>query len=321
MTITERLMGGVPLSWLTADEWISPHQISFISDTQGTIFGLKLKAIVNDINEVEEAHRGLYIEEEKDENGVKKKTGRWRLQVEGAETEEDIASLRSALAKERQKGERLDALEKKFKDINPEEYRRLQEEAERQRAREEQIQRDTQAAIEAAKRDHEQAMTQVQSQLRDVTVRYHELFVETQLYPHIAEAKGSHDLLLPHLKKRVRVREDARTKELKLELLNADGGKLLGAEGADGTFKDLVEEFRKSERFGRAFDGYNQSGSGAGGDQGGGRGNGQDVKNPWSKEHWNMTEQGKILTAEPERAKALALQAGHKAPTGARRPV
>ncbi|MDY4280856.1 MAG: DUF6651 domain-containing protein [[Pasteurella] mairii] len=35
-------------------------------------------------------------------------------------------------------------------------------------------------------------------------------------------------------------------------------------------------------------------------------------KNPWTKEHWNMTEQGKLFKASPEKAKHLADQAGYK---------
>ena len=35
-------------------------------------------------------------------------------------------------------------------------------------------------------------------------------------------------------------------------------------------------------------------------------------KNPWSKEHWNLTEQGRLLVKDPEKAKQMAAQAGHK---------
>lgn len=35
-------------------------------------------------------------------------------------------------------------------------------------------------------------------------------------------------------------------------------------------------------------------------------------KNPWTKEHWNLTEQGRIYREDPEKAKRLAAEAGHK---------
>ena len=34
-------------------------------------------------------------------------------------------------------------------------------------------------------------------------------------------------------------------------------------------------------------------------------GSGSGIKNPWSKEHWNLTEQGRILREDPELAKQL----------------
>lgn len=52
-----------------------------------------------------------------------------------------------------------------------------------------------------------------------------------------------------------------------------------------------------------------------GGNSGGGSGSGTGdggFKNPWSKEHWNMTEQGKLFKESPEKARQLAAQVGHK---------
>lgn len=37
-------------------------------------------------------------------------------------------------------------------------------------------------------------------------------------------------------------------------------------------------------------------------------------KNPWAKEHWNLTEQGKVLRADRVRAEKLAKAAGHTLP-------
>lgn len=57
-----------------------------------------------------------------------------------------------------------------------------------------------------------------------------------------------------------------------------------------------------------------QGGGSNGNVNGGGGGN-----NPFSAEHWNMTEQGKVLQANPERAKQLAAAAGTT--VGGRKPV
>lgn len=55
---------------------------------------------------------------------------------------------------------------------------------------------------------------------------------------------------------------------------------------------------------GRAFVGQ-PKGGGAGGGQGS-----NTTKNPWSKDHWNMTEQGKLIRENPTKARQLAKEAG-----------
>lgn len=41
------------------------------------------------------------------------------------------------------------------------------------------------------------------------------------------------------------------------------------------------------------------------------------IKNPWAKEHWNLTEQGRLLKADRVKADQLAKAAGHKIPDAA----
>lgn len=62
-----------------------------------------------------------------------------------------------------------------------------------------------------------------------------------------------------------------------------------------------LTELRQSKPFYWPASNLPHMGTG-GGHQGG--------NNPWSAEHWNMTEQGKIYTANPKKAEQLAAQAG-----------
>ena len=62
----------------------------------------------------------------------------------------------------------------------------------------------------------------------------------------------------------------------------------------------------------------NSAGGGAGGNRGG---NDMGGKNPWSAEHWNMTEQGKLVQSDRAKAEQLAKAAGHASAVGARRPA
>ena len=59
-------------------------------------------------------------------------------------------------------------------------------------------------------------------------------------------------------------------------------------------------------------DGYlfkDEEPGGTGGSKGNGGKGGQSINNPWSKEHFNLTEQGRLLKEDPEKAKLLMAQA------------
>lgn len=60
---------------------------------------------------------------------------------------------------------------------------------------------------------------------------------------------------------------------------------------------------------GKAF--IEAAGNSGGGAHGGGSGSGK-VNNPWSREHWNMTEQARIFREDPERARKMAAAHGKK---------
>jgi hypothetical protein len=62
-------------------------------------------------------------------------------------------------------------------------------------------------------------------------------------------------------------------------------------------------------------------GPSGGGGAGGNRGGGGATSNPFTHEHWNMTEQGRIITADPQKADQLAKTAGHKDALTAVRPT
>lgn len=79
---------------------------------------------------------------------------------------------------------------------------------------------------------------------------------------------------------------------------------------AAGNIKSGLDDQIKALRESKAFLFVEKDGSGAkfkgakppeGGDKGGGGGQ----KNPWSREHFNLTEQGRILRENPELAKQL----------------
>jgi len=86
--------------------------------------------------------------------------------------------------------------------------------------------------------------------------------------------------------------EDGKTKRY-----NAAGEPLQPKDWVAAATKEAAHLFDESQGAGSA-------GSGSAGTAGG--------KNPWAKDSWNLTEQGKLMTADPARAQRLAAQAGKK---------
>ncbi|MCT4686075.1 phage scaffolding protein [Vallitalea sp.] len=85
---------------------------------------------------------------------------------------------------------------------------------------------------------------------------------------------------------------------LNLDVIKVDGSDLLG-------LKEQLEKLKES-------DGYlfGEDGPGVGGREphAPGADHKSTTKNPWSKEHYNLTEQGRILREDPELAKQLKAQ-------------
>lgn len=104
----------------------------------------------------------------------------------------------------------------------------------------------------------------------------------------------------------INVKPELRKAAMALLRTNADiddDGKIsLG----DKPLSDAIKEWAKSDE-GKAFIANGSSGGGA---NGGGKNPTGGDKNPWAKENWNLTEQGKIYKADPARARELARAAG-----------
>lgn len=72
--------------------------------------------------------------------------------------------------------------------------------------------------------------------------------------------------------------------------------------------KEFVKEWANTDYAKKFTDAGGSSGGGA---LGGGRSQGK-TKNPWSPEHWSMTEQARLVKEHPERAKSMAAAYGKK---------
>lgn len=84
-----------------------------------------------------------------------------------------------------------------------------------------------------------------------------------------------------------------------------DGNQRYNKTGEPLAPKDWVQSMVKEAS--HLFDESQGSGAAGSGSRGSGGG-----ANPWAKDTWNLTEQGRIMQADPSRAQRLAAQAGKK---------
>jgi hypothetical protein len=90
-----------------------------------------------------------------------------------------------------------------------------------------------------------------------------------------------------------------------------DGGGAVRYSKADGVTPMTLDEWAGELIAGAPHLFNDNAGGGAAGNGSGGAGTGGDV-NPWKKETFNLTKQGQLVTANPERARQLCLAAGGK---------
>lgn len=220
---------------------------------------MAIKATVESIDELPEAMRGLYAE----------KDGKFILDVEPVNgfALEDVGGLKTTLSKEMTKRKNLEKEFSKFKDIDPERARealaKLEELSNIDPSKE--ADKIVSEKLETAKRQlldkHSKDLAEREGKISNLNKTIENLLVDQSATSAIAEAKGSVELLLPHVQRHTRVREvDGR---YVVEVIDKDGNARIGnSKGDPMTIKDLVAEMRQSETFGRAFDGSGMSGSG-----------------------------------------------------------
>lgn len=218
-----------------------------------------LKAVVETIDAVPEAARSFYEESD----------GKFLLKVEPVDgyALENVEGLKSTLSKEMTKRKQLEKDIVRFKDIDPDRAReamsKLEELGNIDPNRE--ADRIVSERLEAAKKQllekHDKEVKDHVGRIGQLTKTVESLLIDQAATAALAEAKGSVELLLPHVQRHTRVRE-ADGKYF-VEVVDKDGNARIGnSKGDPMTIADLVQEMRKSDAFGRAFDGSGQSGGG-----------------------------------------------------------
>ncbi len=220
---------------------------------------MALKAFVETIDTVPEAARGFYKETD----------GKFVLDVEPVDgyALEDVSGLKGTLGKEMTLRKKLEKDVLKFKDIDPDKARealtKLEELGNIDPAKD--ADKIVSERLEAAKRQlvekHGEEIKTREGRIGQLTKTVESLLIDQAATAALADAKGSVELLLPHVQKHTRVREtDGR---FVVEVVDRDGNARIGnSKGDPMTIAELVLEMRGSDTFGRAFEGSGHAGSG-----------------------------------------------------------
>jgi hypothetical protein len=231
---------------------------------------MAIKAIIEKLDDAPEPLREHYTEQD----------GKFVLAVDavGGFALEDVSGLKSALGKERTTRENLEKQVVAFKDLDPAKARealaKLEELGNLDPAKE--ADKIANTKFEAAKAQllekHGQEITARDERIGKLTGAMDKLVRQAAATAAIAEAKGSVELLLPHVLASTRVKETD-DGAFTVEVIDAAGNvRIANGKGDPMDLKALVAEMRSTETFARAFDGDGQSGSGKLADHGKGGG-------------------------------------------------
>lgn len=221
---------------------------------------MAIKAILEKLDDAPEGLREHYAE----------KDGKFYLSVEPVDgyALEDVNGLKSALGKERTQRETLERTVVAFKDIDPAKARAALEELETLKAIDPTKEADKIAntKFEAAKAQlldqHGKEVKARDERIAKLSGAVDGLTRKQQATLAIAEAKGSVELLLPHVLAHTRVKE-TEAGDFVVEVVDAAGNvRIADAKGTPMDVKGLVAEMRQHDVFARAFDGEGHQGTG-----------------------------------------------------------
>lgn len=227
----------------------------------------ELKAVVADLEQVPEALREFYSEQD----------GVHRLNVSATQGWElaDTTNLKNSLSAERTAREKAESKLNQFEGIDPKKARSALQRVEKLADidPEKEADRIAQEKFEAMKEQlvehHTAEVEGLNAKLSKTTSQLEGQMIEAAATKAITDAKGSPALLLPIVKGRTKMRE-LDDGQFVVDVFTEQGKQAMDSQGNAWSISDLVSDLKASEQFGRAFDGTGRTGGGTPPNGGGG---------------------------------------------------
>lgn len=258
---------------------------------------------VDTLEGVPEEYRGLYSETDE---------GKFQLDEALARRLSGGANAAKALRDERANVSNLKRQLQAFKALGetPEAVQERIDEAEAKAgnsADREEIEAAIQRRFEAKEKTLNNQIAELKEELQGTREESDREFLGREIADAISTTNAIPTALRPILRERIRItREDG---QRSVVVLDDEGQPAIGANGETLSVKAYAEKLRANEDYGFAFKASTPSGAGTGGGQKGPRGR-HTGPNPFDPKTRNLTEQGRLRKENPDRARALAREAG-----------
>lgn len=239
------------------------------------MFDFENNQTVEDLSTVPEEYRGLYQE---GENGYTISDNVKSLVNDYVSTNKSLVQERSAKSKanEEAKNRRLmlgelESLAQEYgMEIGdeglPKAFRTLVEDLGKKAKNGESLKVDLDKVKESMNRQHQEALDARDKEIQARDKALEQILIGQTATAGLAEAKGSIDLLLPHIERMSKVVQEGENPDgspkYVVRIMDADGEFRLDGKGGFMGVKDLIEEMRNSEKFARAFESEEKGGTG-----------------------------------------------------------
>lgn len=261
---------------------------------------MALKAVVDKIDDIPEQYRDLYSE----------RNGKWELTgVEGVKTQADIDRLSSALEKERNDHKQTRASLTAWGDLKPDDtIAKLDRMGELEAAAagkiddkkiEDMVEARVKSRLAPVERDLIKTKTDLVASQGEVT-NYKQREKTTKIHETIRRAGSAAKLLDTAIEDAIVLGERVFDVNESGDVVTKDNSGVTPGVGPDVWLTDMQQ---KRPHWWPAS---------AGGGANGGGGGSKIANNPFSAEHWNLTEQGKLVNESPAKADQYAKAAGTK---------
>lgn len=246
----------------------------------------KLKAVLDSLDGLDEARAELYTQGD---------DGRYYLDAEGVDDLPDVQGLKKKRDELLEAQRKLREQLKAFDGLDPEAARQALEELEAREADKLKDKGEFDKLREKIEAKHSEEVAKIRAEVEKRDGFIERLLIENALSEAIEKAG-----VLPQYREAVKAL--LRQKGPKVVQDDGDYRAVFETDMGEATISTYVETWARSDEAAAFLPASGKSGSGATG-SGGGSGSGH--ANPWKKETFNITEQGRITRENPDLAKRL----------------